>query len=117
VVLGVLFLNLTNSSLFSSDWEFDSHDFWGGFNAIHQSLRFDPLVILFMLPLIVGLFFKSRHGFREADSITFLILGMILSAIFIPALGATINTPYRFIPLIIFFAMGVGVLLSKKVTE
>jgi len=117
VVLGVLFLNLTNSSLFSSDWEFDSHDFWGGFNAIHQSLRFDPLVILFMLPLIVGLFFKSRHGFREADSITFLILGMILSAIFIPALGNAINAPYRFIPLIIFFAMGVGVLLSKKSTE
>ncbi len=97
--------------------EFDSHDFWGGFNAIHQSLRFDPLVLLFILPLIVGLFFKSRHGFIEADSITFLILGMILSALFIPALGGAINAPYRFIPLIVFFAMGVGVLLSKKVTE
>jgi len=70
-----------------------------------------------MLPLIVGLFFKSRHGFKESDSINFLIFGMIISAIFIPALGNAINAPYRFIPLVIFFAMGVGMLLSKKSTE
>ena len=75
------------------------------------------MVLLFMLPLIVGLFFVSGNGFKEADSITFLILGMILSAIFIPALGGAINVPYRFVPLIVFFAMGVGVLLSKKSTE
>jgi len=113
--LGIMFLYVTGSS--GDDREFNSHDFWGGFNAIQTSLRFDPLVILFMLPLIVGLFFKSRSGFRESDSITFLILGMILSAIFIPALGNAINAPYRFIPLVVFFAMGVGVLLSKKITE
>jgi len=70
-----------------------------------------------MLPLIVGLFFKSRNGFKEADSITFLILGMILSAVLIPAFSTAINMPYRFIPLVVFFAIGVGVLLSKKVTE
>jgi hypothetical protein len=115
IIAGLGIFYFANSS--TGDREFDSHDFWGGFNAIHQSLRFDPLVVLFMLPLIVGLFFKSRSGFKEADSITFLILGMLLSAILIPALGATINAPYRFIPLIIFFAMGVGVLLSKKSTE
>ncbi len=39
--LGIMFLFYTNSSVFGSG-EFDSHDFWGGFNAIHQSLRFDP---------------------------------------------------------------------------
>ena len=117
VILGVSFFILINFWLFFGDYEFDSHDFWGGFNAIHQSLRFDPLVILFMLPLIVGLFFKSRCGFRDADSIAFLILGILLSAVFIPALSNYINAPYRFIPLVVFFAMGVGVLLSKRVTE
>ena len=115
--LGIAFLLYTNSSLSDDRMKFDSHDFWGGFNAIHQSLRFDPLILLFMLPLIVGLFFKSRNGFKDADSITFLILGMILSAIFIPAFANFINAPYRFVPLVVFFAMGVGVLLSKKVTE
>jgi len=116
-VLGILFLNFTNTSFLSYDREFDLHDFWAGFNAIHTSLRFDPLVILFMLPLIVGLFFTAKRGFKEADSISFLILGMLLSAILIPALSAAINVPYRFVPLVVFFAMGVGVLLSRKVTE
>jgi len=115
--LGIIFFYFGNSSLSEDGIGFDSHDFWGGFNAIHQSLRFDPLVLLFMLPLIVGLFFKSRNGFREADSVTFLILGIILSAVLIPAFSTLINVPYRFVPLIIFFAMGVGVLLSKRVTE
>jgi len=115
VIAGLGIFYFANSS--TGDREFDFHDFLGGFNAIHQSLRFDPLVVLFMLPLIVGLFFKSRHGFKESDSINFLIFGMIISAIFIPALGNAINAPYRFIPLVIFFAMGVGMLLSKKVTE
>jgi len=113
--LGMIFLYQTGEA--GVELEFNSHDFWGGFNAIHSSLRFDPLVVLFMLPLIVGLFLKSRSGFKESDSFTFLILGMIFSAIFIPALGDFINAPYRFIPLVVFFAMGVGVLLSKKVTE
>jgi len=42
---------------------------------------------------------------------------MLLSAIFLPSFSDAINAPYRFIPLVVFFAMGVGVLLSKKVTE
>jgi len=115
IIAGLGIFYFANSS--TGDLEFDSHDFWGGFNAIHHSLRFDPLVVLFILPLIVGLFFKSRHGFKESDSINFLILGMLLSSILIPAFSSAINVPYRFIPLITFFAMGVGVLLSKRVTE
>jgi len=115
IIAGLGIFYFANSS--TGDPEFDSHDFWGGFNAIHQSLRFDPLVVLFILPLIVGLFFKFRNGFKEADSVTFLILGIILSAILIPAFSSAINVPYRFVPLVVFFAMGVGVLLSKRVTE
>ena len=117
IIIGVGLIFFYDAGPFFDESGFDSHDFWGGFNAIHTSLRFDPLVVLFMLPLIVGLFFKSRSGFRESDSITFLILGVLLSAVFIPAFSGAINAPYRFIPLVVFFAMGVGVLLSKKVTE
>jgi len=117
ILFGLGFVYLAQTGTFGGDGGFDFHDFLGGFNAIHTSLRFDPLVLLFMLPLIVGLFFKSRHGFKESDSINFLIFGIIISALFIPALGNSINAPYRFIPLIVFFAMGVGMLLSKKSTE
>jgi len=40
---------------------------------------------------------------------------MLLSGPLIDGFSAYIVTPYRFLPLIVFFAMGVGVLLSRKV--
>jgi len=115
IIAGALILIITDTRLTSAEFEFDAHDFWAGFNAIHTSLRLDSLVLLFILPLIVGLFLTSRRGIKEADSIMFLILGMLLSAVFVPALSGVINVPYRFIPLVVFFAIGVGVLLSKKI--
>jgi len=117
VMLGILFLNLSNSSLIGGELGFGWHDFWAGFNAIHSSLRLDGLVLLFLLPLVVGLFLASNHGFRQADSIIFLILGIMLSAVLMPAFSDVINVPYRFVPLVVFFAIGIGVLLRKKVTE
>jgi len=114
LICGISFLYFADIKLIPSTSQFDTHDFWGAFNSIHASLRFDPLVVLFILPLIVGLFFTSRRGVKEADSISFLIFGVLLTAILLPAISGAINVPYRFVPLIVFFAMGVGVLLSKK---
>jgi hypothetical protein len=44
----------------------------------------------------------------------FFILTMLLYSPFLAALSNATNTPYRFVPMIIFFAIGVGVLLSKR---
>ena len=114
IMLIIVILNFSKTSVTG---EFSSHDFWAGFNAIHTSLRLDGLVLLFMLPLVVGLILISNHGFKQADSIMFLILGMLLSASLLPAFSDIINVPYRFVPLVVFFAMGVGFLLSKKTIE
>ena len=51
----------------------------------------------------------------HADSIMFLILAMLLSAPIIVGFLGTSNTPYRFLPLVVFFAIGVGILFSKRV--
>ena len=67
--------------------------------------------------MTVGLFIATRKGIRHADSIMFLILGMLLMPPLLDALSFSINVPYRFIPLIVFFAIGTGLLLSKKVTK
>ena len=48
--------------------EFDSDEFWLGFSSFSYQLRFDGLVLLFILPLIVGLFIASRKGIVHADS-------------------------------------------------
>ena len=105
-------LNLGPSSVPFS--EFNSHDFWMGFSAFSSSLRADGVVLLFLLPLTVGLFLASRKQVLHADSIMFFILTMLLLGPLLLAFSDHHNVPYRFIPLIVFFAIGVGVLLSKR---
>ena len=94
--------------------EFKPHDFWGGFSTLSSTFRIDSHVLLFLLPLTVGLFIASRKGVLHADSIMFFILIMLLYSPFLGALTISQNTPYRYVPMIIFFAIGVGVLLSKR---
>jgi len=122
VILGITFFFVMETSLLDLGFDagvgkFSVHDFWGAFTSISSSLRFDGLVLLFLLPLTLGLFHASRSGIIHADSIMVLILGMLLSGPLIDGFSAYIVTPYRFLPLIVFFAMGVGVLLSRKVIE
>jgi len=117
IAVGGIFLLSTDSSLVRISDNFQSHDFWSGFSAVYNALRFDGMILFLMLPLTVGLFVASRRGIRYADAIMFMILGILISAPLVQAFSGSINVPYRFISLIVFFAIGTGLLLSKKVTE
>ena len=116
VVLGIVLLSVAGVSLLEVG-KFNSHDFWGGFTAFSSEFRFDGLVLVLLLPLTVGLFIASRRRVAHTDSIMFLIMGMLLSAPLMQGFSDLINAPYRFVPLVVFFAIGVGILLSKKITE
>jgi hypothetical protein len=94
--------------------EFDWDEFSMGFTSFSFQLRFDGLILVFILPLIVGLFIASRHGIEHADSILVLIGGILFIAPIVTGFTELTNQPYRFIPLVVFFAIGVGVLLSKR---
>ncbi|MGI0021718.1 MAG: hypothetical protein ACRD9Q_02545, partial [Nitrososphaeraceae archaeon] len=93
------------------------HQFWRAFNAVSYQLRYDALVLVLILPLTVGLFVASRKGIAHADSIMVLIAGMFLSQPLLATFAYVYSEPYRFIALIIFFAMGIGTILSKKVNQ
>ena len=93
---------------------FSSDEFWLGFTSFSYQLRFDGLLLLFILPLIVGLFIASRNGITHADSIMLLIGGILFTAPLLTGFTELTNQPYRFVPLAVFFAIGVGVLLSKR---
>ena len=93
---------------------FDNNDFWLGFSSWSFQLRFDGLFLLFLLPLTVALFFKSRKGVDIADSILILIAGTLFSAPLLAGFTEYNVHPYRLIPFIVFFAMGIGTLLSRK---
>jgi len=96
--------------------DFKYHDFWGGFGELNAALRNDPLVLLFLPSLIVGLFFISKKGIIHADSITFMILIMLIHPSLLVAFSEHHNIMYRMIPMIPFFAMGIGLLFSKRPT-
>ena len=97
---------------------FNSHEFWAGFTAFSYESRHDGLIIMLLLPVTVGLFVAARKGNTNADSVMVLMMGLLLLAPLVTGLTFGFdNNPYRFIPLIVFVAMGVGTILSKRVTE
>lgn len=92
---------------------FNSHKFVGGLTSFYTSFRLDGLILIFLLPLVIGLFVVSRKKVIHADSIMLLIAIMLLAGPFYVAVTDGANVPYRFIPLVVFFAIGVGLLLSS----
>jgi len=91
---------------------FISDEFWIGFASFATQLRFDGLVILFLVPLILGLLLVSTKN-KHAESMMVMIGGMLLIAPLLTGFSDQTNQPYRFVPFVTFFAVGVGILLSK----
>jgi len=86
-----------------------------GFQVIIAQLRFDIFFIITLLPVTVGLLFLSKNKLKHADSILILIFGTIIaSPILVTFTYHYEILPYRFIPLLIFFSIGVGMFFSKK---
>ena len=94
-------------------YDFDA--FLDGFTGWGNSMQLDPLIILCILPLTVGLFIKSLKGLKQADSILLLLAGSILAGPLISLItDFYFILPYRFIPFVIFVAIGIGIIFSKK---
>ena len=89
-----------------------------GFQIIVGQLRFDLFFIISLLPVTVGLVFLSKNKLKHADSILILIFGTIIaSPILVTFTYHYEILPYRFIPLLIFFSIGVGMFFSKKLVK
>jgi len=91
------------------------NDLWRGFGVLGWSFRLDIMFMIFLLPLIFGLFILSRKGVVLADAVMLLIVGVLLSAPLSVFAGHNIY-PYRLVPFVVFFSIGVGTLLSSKLT-
>jgi len=114
IAMGTILFVSFNPNLLEISTEFNSNRFWQGFTALAYQLRFDGLLLMFLLPLIAGLFIASKKGIIQSESIMVLIAGILLSAPLITGFTENTNQPYRFVPLIVFFAIGVGILLTKR---
>jgi len=104
-----------SDAVYSNVVDIDTSEFWIGFTTLASNLRFDVLLILFLLPVSVGLFLKARNGSKNSISIIVLICGTILVT---PVLEMITDYyfvyPYRYVPLVVFFAIGLSTLFSKK---
>jgi hypothetical protein len=105
----------TGDTIYPNVIQIDSSKFFIGLSTFGSLLRFDFLLLMTVLPVVVGLTFLAKNNLKEIESILFLILGTLLAG---PILIMFTNfyeiLPYRYIPLIVFFAIGIGMFFSKK---
>ena len=115
-LIGIIFI--ADESIYGSLIRIDYSEFVIGFSSWYNQIRSDVFLILAILPLTVGLFLTSKRGIFNADSILVLMAGILLLG---PVLGLLTDfyfvLPYRYIPLMVFFAVGIGVFLSKRSTD
>ena len=89
-----------------------------GFQSMSAQLNFDLFFIMALLPVTVGLMFLSKNNLKHADSILIFIFGTIIaSPILITFTYHYEIHGYRFMPLLVFFSIGVGMFFSKKLVK
>ena len=112
VAIAIIFLGDT---VYPDVIEVNSSKFILGFQVIISQLRFDLFFIMALLPVTIGLMFLSKNKLKHADSILILIFGTIIaSPILVTFTYHYEILPYRFIPLLVFFSIGVGMFFAKK---
>ena len=115
MVFGAIALVFIGDTVYPNVIQVNPSKFILGFQAIIAQLRFDTFFIMTLLPVTVGLAFLSKNKLKQADSILILIFGTIIaSPILVMFTYHYEILPYRFVPLLIFFSIGVGMFFSKK---
>ncbi|WP_237737694.1 hypothetical protein [Candidatus Nitrosopumilus sediminis] len=106
--------NLETDNLYSSNISFHPPKFFSGFSIFPLQLRFDIFVVLLLMPLNFLLFLKSRQGAKHAQSMQILISGILISGPIVTGFFDFLINPYRLVPMIVFFAIGFGLLFEKN---
>ena len=118
IVLAAIALVFLGDTVYPNVIETDSSKFILGFQVIISQLRFDLFFIMTILPLTVGLMLLSKNKLKHADSILILIFGTIIASPILVAFTYHYEIlPYRFIPLLVFFSIGIVMFFSKKLVK
>ncbi len=115
VVIGIW---SADASVYDNILRIDITQFLIALTKASYQLRFDSLLLIGLLPLVIGLIIKAKHGINTAVPILFLITGSLFAGAVVEMLSDHFVTlPYRFVPTIVFFAVGVGILFSHRLGE
>jgi len=114
VLIFTQIIPLPTAFIFDGTSSLDVSRIISSFASILTQFRYDGLIVVFLLPLVVCLFLASKKGISNANAVLVLIGGIILLISMVPTFTGQGNTPYRILPLVFFFAIGVGTLLSRN---
>lgn len=112
--LGLIAVIVSNYILSKNEivFNYDNHEFWSGFSTIATQFRFEPIITLSLIPIIIWMFIFSKKEKKKTMLVMFLITYMLLLAPIISGFTTYTNNVHRFIPLIIFFGVSIGLLFS-----
>ena len=115
LIVGQILLEFVSGESTNIRSTFDYARFWTGFSTMAFQMRFDGLIFVSLLPVTIALFLVSRKGIPEADSMLVCILFTLLLSPILQGFSLFYMHPYRYIPFVVFFAVAIGTLLSKKI--
>jgi len=109
LITGGMILMGGNDVKSAIDW----NGFWNGFVSFSYQMRYDGLVVVFLIPIVTGLYLISKKN-QYANSVSIMISSVLLVGPLLLAFTNVTTQPYRFIPLIVFCAIGIGMILANQ---
>lgn len=113
LILFLLIGLVTNNIPHSEKLDFDADRLIPNMNEFGNSLRYDGLILVLFFPILLIL--RNRSKFNR-DKINFIFIAISFAIISQPVMNMMIGMtlqPYRFIPVIVFFAIAVGMIFSN----
>ena len=115
MILIMLGLFAVGNTIYDDIIHIDFNRFMNSFSDFSGQLQFDIFLIIMILPVTIGLFFVARNGIKHAESMLFFIASLLL---FGPLVALVTDyfviLPYRFVPLIAFFAISMGIIIFRN---
>ena len=87
-----------------------------GFISFSYQMRFDGLIIVFLIPIVTGLYLISKNN-QYANTVSIMISWSLISSPLLLALTEVSTQPYRWIPLVVFCAIGAAMILTNQKNE
>ena len=114
IILIAFLIVFFGKSVYTDVIEIEYSKFFLGFADTAMQFRYDILFTIMLLPVTVGLYILSKNN-PNTDVIHSLLAGTIIfSPILIMFTYFYEILPYRFVPTLVFFSIGVAMFFSKK---
>ena len=115
IILIMLGLFAMGNTIYDDVVHIDFNRFMNSLSDFSSQMRYDHFMLVMILPITIGLFFTARAGLIQAESLLFFISVLLLAGPLVALLtDFYVILPYRFIPLIAFFSISIGVVIFKN---